>query len=753
MVAVLAGVPRDGRSATPAGASLWEPLGFSGGGAMFTPAISPADPNLMMLNCDMGAAYLSEDGGLHWRMIHHAQLRSDIRCRPAFHPADRSVLYASSGGQLKVSRDRGRTFERVGDLKETLRGEIAINPANPDLMLAGTAGGRCWVSRNQGRSWAPAAGPSGEVIGFHFDQTQAGKTLFAATSKGVWRSDNAGETWAEKSQGLPWKEIQGFAAASDVRSNVVVLYCTVRSKETNGVFQGGIYRSRDRGEHWEAAMGSGLNMETRPADQYSHDPIAQYHQLLAADANPLTVYAFNTATGFHPPHFDTVYRSDDAGKSWRATYYPDPRFKDYNVAPDYVTASTGKSFKGGETPFGVAICSRDPERVVLVRNEVHVTHNGGKNWLCGSTGPAPGQTPGPGSAWTCNGLVVTTTWHYYIDPFQTNRHYICYTDLGWARSLDAGQSWIWWNQQTWAPWRNTCYELAFDPDTPGKLWGAFSDVHDIPNDNIISERHGNKYPGGVCLSLDFGASWKAIGEGLPRKAVTSVVLDPASRPGARTLYAGVFEGGVFKSTDDGKTWSVQTNGLGHPANLRVSRVSRHTDGTLFALICAKRPGRGQPLMREGVGLYRSRDAAASWEMVNTSQPFLYPKDFSVDPRDSRRILLGTCDAVWGDKVGGLYLTEDGGKTWSRIGREGPQTFGGYFHPKRDGWIYMTLTEGAPGAGLWLSKDRGRTWTPFDDLPFSNIQRVELDLADPDRIYIATFGGSAWRGPAQPGAQD
>src|SRR5438874_2133221 len=31
----------------------WQPLGLSGGGAMFTPAISPADPNLMLLNCDM----------------------------------------------------------------------------------------------------------------------------------------------------------------------------------------------------------------------------------------------------------------------------------------------------------------------------------------------------------------------------------------------------------------------------------------------------------------------------------------------------------------------------------------------------------------------------------------------------------------------------------------------------------------------------------------------------------------------------
>ena len=81
----------------PAQPTRWEPVGLSGGGGMFTPAISPADPNLMLLNCDMSAAYLSEDGGHNWRMINHAQLRSDTSCRPAFHPTDANIIYASSG--------------------------------------------------------------------------------------------------------------------------------------------------------------------------------------------------------------------------------------------------------------------------------------------------------------------------------------------------------------------------------------------------------------------------------------------------------------------------------------------------------------------------------------------------------------------------------------------------------------------------------------------------------------------------------
>jgi photosystem II stability/assembly factor-like uncharacterized protein len=498
-----------GLAKSPAEQMHWEPLGISGGGGMFTPAISAANPDLMMLNCDMSAAYLSKDGGHNWSMIHQAQLRSDTACRPAFHPKDPRIIYASSGGRLKISRDGGATFTPVGNLKESLGGEIAINPSKPEVMLAGTRNGQCWLSRDAGLAWTECKGPKGKVIGFHFSQTSHAPTLFAATEKGVWRSDNGGQTWAEKTRGLPWKEIQGFAGGSDAVKKLELLYCSIRSKEENGVFQGGVYRSLDRGETWESAMGQGLNTETKQADQWAYGPIAQYHQLLVSDAQPLTVYVLNTSTGFAPPHSDTVYRSDDGGQTWRATYFQDPRFKEYNVSPDWETASCGQCFKGGETPFGVAICPSDPDRVMLVRNEPHITHDGGKTWFGGHTYPAPGLgKPGPGSAWVCNGLVVTTTWHFYIDPFQSNYQYICYTDIGLARSTNGGKSWIWWDPKSWAPWRNTCYEMAFDPEVPGKIWGAFSDVHDIPNDNIISERHGHNRSGGVCLSQDFAASWK-----------------------------------------------------------------------------------------------------------------------------------------------------------------------------------------------------------------------------------------------------
>jgi photosystem II stability/assembly factor-like uncharacterized protein len=469
--------------------------------------------------------------------------------------------------------------------------------------------------------------------------------------------------------------------------------------------------------------------------------------VLATDAKPRTVYALNANTGVKPPHHATVFRSDDAGGSWRATFHPDARFGKTNVELDWRTAGAGQFYQ--EKPFGAAICPSDPDRVLFCGSMTcYLTEDGGQSWRAGHTGAAPGSTGrGADARWLCNGLVVTTTWHYYLDPFERNRHYLAYTDIGFARSLDAGRTWTWWDQKGWAPWQNTCYELAFDPEIKGKLWGAFSNVHDIPNDNIILDRHRAAGPGGVCLSADFGATWKAAGQGLPVAPATSVVLDPRSRAGARTLYAAVFDQGVFKSADDGKTWQNASQGLGSAANLRVYRLALHADGTLFALVTAKR--QGGKFLAEGAGLYRSTDGAGKWEPVNAARPLLWPKDFAVAPGDSKLIYVGASDARGQEAQGGLYRTADGGRRWQLLARKGPQHFGAYLHPRRPGWVYMTLCEGAPGAGLWLSRDDGRSWQAFEALPFSNIQRVEFDPAEDSTIYVTTFGGSAWRGPAEP----
>ncbi|MBA4388195.1 MAG: hypothetical protein C0404_09455 [Verrucomicrobia bacterium] len=748
-------------SATPAAgqdlkkqARAWEPVGISGGGSMYAPAISPVDPKVMMINCDMSAAYLSRDGGLSWNMIHHEQLPGNTFCQPTFHPRDSNTIFAASGwwGKLMVSHDGGATWNAAGQLPKGLRGQIAIDPGNPGLMMAGThdggwqsKDGSVWRSTDGGKHWVCCEGPQGVPISFHFDQSSPPdkRTCFAATAYGVWRSDDSGKTWAEKSAGLPWRDLQSFAGGSSTTGKTCILYCSIPAKVHDGQYTGGIWRSLNRGETWESAMGDGINKDTQAADQWSMGKIAEYRWVLTTDINPMRVYALNLNTGVKPPHHATVYRSDDGGKSWLATFHPDQRFEGLNVELDWRATGAGQHYQ--EKPFGAAICPTNPDWLIFSGSMTcYVTDNGGKTWRPAHTRNAqPGAAKTSAPAWLCNGLVVTTTWNYYMDPFESNRHYIAYTDIGFARSLDAGKSWSWWDSKTWPPWQNTCYELAFDPEIKGRIWAAFSNVHDIPNSNIVLERHRAEGPGGVCVSTDFGATWKASNQGIPLAPVTSVVVDTKSRSGSRTLYAGVFGHGVFKSTDDGATWIDAGKGIGSPSNRRVCRVVLHSDGTLFALVTGMR--KDGKFVVDGAGLYRSTDGAATWQLINKSQPFLWPKDFTVAPGSSKTIYVGACDADKG-KQGGLYRTTDAGSTWHLLARKGPEHFGAYLHPKHAGWIYMTLTEGAPGPGLWLSKDDGKTWSALDSFPFRNVQRVVFDPAAAGMIYVTTFGGSVWRGP-------
>ena len=696
----------------------------------------------MFIACDMSGSYVTGDGGENWRMIHYSQLSSNIRFRAAFHPENPAVILAADGADnswLVISKDAGRTWARLARLPAALTGELIFNLRNPRELALG-AGKKTYLSADGGKTWQEAAGVRGEFLSAAF----AGQEIFVGTKTGIFRSVDERKTWSQTSGNLSDAEILSFAVGQSIDGKSVILYAATSTGLKDGKLIGGVFRSENRGSTWESAMGGGLNLETKALDQWSEGEFPVYRTVLAARGKPATVYALNTSTGVPPPHHATVYRSDDAGRHWRAVFYPDPRWQPCNVEADFVVA-TDRQYYGG-FPNGVTLSPGNPEALLWVDNgSAYCTTNGGGNWRAAHSRPAP-AAPDGSPRWRCNGLVVTTTWNYYIDPHNPSRHHLCYTDIGYARSEDRGATWAWWPKAGRAPWRNTCYELAFDPAKPGRLWGAFSDVHDIPYGNIIENRHRSQGPGGIALSEDGGKSWKPLNGGLPAAPVTSITLDPRSAADKRVLYAGLFGQGVFRSDNGGTLWAAKSSGLGSAANRRVSKVFLHGDGTLFALVTALKQGRDfQP---GGVGLFRSADRGESWLSVTAGQPFLWPKDFTVDPASSQVIYLGNCDAN-GVQSGGLYRTEDGGKTWQRLLRQGPEHVGASLMPGRPDWVFATVAEGAETSGLWLSTDRGRTFSPVAGLPFRNATRVTADPADPKVIYITTFGGSAWKGTEKP----
>jgi photosystem II stability/assembly factor-like uncharacterized protein len=705
---------------------------------MFMPAISPADPRLMLLGCDMSGSYRSTDGGKSWELIHYRQLSNTTAVRPIWHPTNSSIAFAASGrrGPLKMTTDWGKTWN-VLPRGPAVVTAIGVDPSQPDLMVVG-GGGELWRSIDGGKTWKWGRRYRGQVVGIHFDQASPprDRTCFAATDRGILRSDDRGESWREIDGGLAAGKILSFAGGSTRQNNTCVLYCSIETREVNGRIEGGIYRSEDRGGTWSQAMGPGIDLQAQAEDGDVRRP-AQYEFVLTTDVDPSRVYTSRGSDG-------KVFRSDDRGATWRQILFQSMKRPGFNVGPNYLIDERGG---GGDVISGIGINPADPDLVIVADwMDCYITRDGGKTWEAAHTRSAdePGRR-GKGMRWVHTGLVVTTVWNYYLDPFEPKRHYIAYTDIGYARSTDAGKTWYW---RAGKPLRNTTYELAFDPEIPGTIWAAFADLHDIPNDNVIVGRH--YFPGasgGVGISADFGVTWKDTSKGLPAKPMTSVVVDPRSRRGSRTLYASAFEAGVFKSADGGRTWSKASSGLGAPGvNVRACRIILHADGTLFCVVTALRKNR--QFVADGPGLYRSVDGGESWEWINRSRPLLWPKDYDVDPRDSGTIYLGASDAGPGNEEGGLYKTSDGGRTWDRIARKGGDCFGATVDPRKPDWVYLCINEGGEGPGLWLSQDAGRTWKAVEGIPFRNAQRITFNPKDDSIIYVSTFGSSVWRGPAE-----
>ena len=743
ILCALAGACAAARAADP-----WTPVGLCGGGGMFSLAVSPHDARIMTLSCDMSGAYMTRDGGRTWRMFNHADLQGCTVCAAAFDPKDPQRIIAPGGwgGHLRVSADGGATWkDYLKDKAPWSRQPVVLcfDPDAPRRLFVGTEAG-AFVTDDDGASWRPCEGVAGKVLGVAVDRAspQDARVCFIGTAEGVFRSEDGGRTFRPSTEGLPEKGLLAFAGGSDAKT--LRLYATVPCKVVDGKLAGGVYVSKDGAKTWQRCMNPALNVETKRSSEWAHGDVPRHPYVLTTNARPETAYLFDEGTSYFPPNHSTVYRTDDAGGTWRATLFSDPRFKEYNVEDDWLTRGVGQRWQ--DVPHTMAIAPANPDVVVLASSAfVLRTDDGGRAWRVCHAAAAPGEHPKGESAWLNNGLVVTTTWNYHIDPHENRRHYICYTDIGLARSLDAGRSWIW--QAPTIPWKNTTYELAFDPDVPGRLWGAFSNTHDIPNANVIEGRHRVIMQGGVAASDDFGKTRTKCG--LPEAPCLSVVVDPTSPKDGRTLYAALFEKGVYRSDDGGKTWQAKSAGLGHPKNMRCCRLVRHADGTLFVLVTAKRAGDGS-YTTDGVGLYRSADKGETWaKKITDALPLHWPKDFSVHPTDPKTILLGAAN-VRGHEESGLYRTTDGGTTWEKLLQKGPEHFGGFYHPARPGWIYATLTEGAPESGLYLSTDDGKTWRPLPDLPFANVQRVHFDPADPDHVILSTFGGSVFRGPAQPG---
>ncbi len=236
---------------------------------------------------------------------------------------------------------------------------------------------------------------------------------------------------------------------------------------------------------------------------------------------------------------------------------------------------------------------------------------------------------------------------------------------------------------------------------------------------------------GLYKSTDGGQTWNCVLSISPNTGVTDVVFDPRD---PETLYAAAYqrrrhvwtlidggpEGGLHKSTDGGKTWRTINKGLPAGDKGRIGlAISPINPDVLYAIVEAT---------GSQSGFYRSENRGESWSRRSdyVSNSPQYYQELVADPQ--------VFDRVYSMDVY-LQVTEDGGRTFSRVGEQWKHVDNHALHiDPRDS---NHLIVGCDG-GLYESWDRGATYRFTSNLPITQFYKIAVSNDEP---FYFVYGGT------------
>jgi photosystem II stability/assembly factor-like uncharacterized protein len=260
-----------------------------------------------------------------------------------------------------------------------------------------------------------------------------------------------------------------------------------------------------------------------------------------------------------------------------------------------------------------------------------------------------------------------------------------------------------------------------------------------------------------------GLRWRMIGPF--RGGRVNTVAGVPGQP--TTFYFGSVGGGVWKTTNAGRTWRPVFDS--QPiASIGAIGVAPSTPDTVYV-------GTGEADMRSqisyGNGMYKTTDAGKTWKHLGLDRTRQIGR-VMVDPKNPNVVFVAALGHVYGANAErGVYRTRDGGATWEKVlfKNENVGAIDLAFDPQDSRVVYATLWNTrrppwsiyppsyGPGGGVFKSTDGGTTWQPLvNGLPTEGLGRIGLAATPTNRnrlyaivdakaggLYRSDDGGATW----------
>jgi len=532
--------------------------------------------------------YESRDGGEHWLPL--SGMRGSRIESLAFAPSNSRVLAAGTAKGVYRSADGGESWQRIsaeGNLEMRDITALAFDPSNADTIYAGTPH-LPWKTSDSGAHWQPIASgliDDSDIFSIRVDPKRP-QLLFASACSGIYSSENGGELWT-KLRGIPGTHRRTHIIAQDPRDSDVIFAGTTL----------GLFKSPDAGRTW-------LHLSTEQVNWLVFDPAdpkilylaTEYAGILKSLDSGQTFAAHNR--GFANHSLTQITGSGD--RLYASSIYEGRHggvFRSIDGGLDWTLCSNEEALSGRNLSSLVASPSRKDLLFAASQDEVLKSVDGGKTWLRLALQPkiSPGRPTKHFGRIRIQSLQVVQ-----LDKLLL----FAGTQSGLFRSADAGRSWERMAANgvadvsvlaVYAPPRGasrlavrTPGGLLVSEDT-GRSWRAAPlpagdyYIYDValPADRDAPILAATSR--GLLQSLDSGAHWKLITDGIPPATVSSVRFHPARGREAFLIQYG----SVYRSGDGGTSWQIfPSDGLEN-SSVHTLWLSADMPGRMVALSAAR----------------------------------------------------------------------------------------------------------------------------------------------------------------------